>query len=76
MGKASKMTDNTKQIIEEQMNKDDETTGCELHKLLFKDGITVCASTALRWRQQLDWTLKGTSYCHMIREVNKEKRVA
>ena len=59
-GKASKMTDNAKRIIEEQMNKDDETTGCELQKLLSKDGITVCASTALRWRQQLGWTSKGT----------------
>ena len=27
------MTDNTKRIIEEQMNKDDETTRCELQKL-------------------------------------------
>ena len=71
-GKASKTTDNTKRIIEEQMNKDDETTGCELQKLLSKHGITVCASTALRWRQQLGWTSKGTSYCQMIREVNKE----
>ena len=75
-GKASKMMDNAKRIIEEQMNKDDETTGCELQKLLSKDGITICASTALRWRQQLGWTLKGTSYCQMIREVNKEKRLA
>ena len=58
------------------MNKDDETTGCELQKLLSKDGITVCASTALRWRQQLGWTSKGTSYCQMIWEVNKEKRLA
>ena len=58
------------------MNKDDETTGCELQKLLSKHGITVCASTALRWRQQLGWTSKSTSYCQMIREVNKEKRLA
>ena len=46
------MTDNPQCIIEEQMNNDDETPGCELQKLLSKDGITVCASTALRWRQQ------------------------
>ena len=51
-GKASIMTDNPQCIIEEQMNNDDETPGCELQKLLSKDGITVCASTALRWRQQ------------------------
>ena len=47
-----------------------------MQTLLSKDGITVCASAALRWRQQLDWTSKGTSYCQMIQEVNKEKRPA
>ena len=70
-GKASIMTDNSERIIEEQMNKNDETPGCKLQKLLSKDGITVCASTALRWRQQLGWTSKGTSYCSLIQEVNK-----
>ena len=74
--KASKITDNAKRIIEEQMNKDNKTTGCELQKLLSKDGITSCASIALTWRQQLGWTSKGTSYCQMIWEVNKEKRLA
>ena len=73
--KASKMIDNAKRIIKEQMNKEDETTGCELQKLLFNDGITVCASTAPRRRQQLGWTSKGTSCCQMIREVKKEKRL-
>ena len=75
-GQASKMTTNAKQIIEDQMCKDDETTGCELKKLLSKDDIHVSARTALRWRRQLGWTSKGTSYCQMIRDVNKEKRLA
>ena len=67
--------DNTKRLIEEQMN-NDEATEYELQKLLPQNDITVCASIALRWRQQLGWTSKGTSYCQMIREVNKEKRLA
>ena len=70
------MTTNAKQIIEDQMCKDDETTGCELKKLLSKDDIHVSARTTLRWRRQLGWTSKGTSYCQMIRDVNKEKRLA
>ena len=73
--KASKMMDNTKRLIEEQVN-NDEATEYELQKLLPQNDITVCASIALRWRQQLGWTSKGTSYCQMIREVNKEKRLA
>ena len=70
------MTTNAKQIIEDQMCKDDETTGCELKKLLSKDDIHISARTTLRWRRQLGWTSKGTSYCQMIRDVNKEKRLA
>ena len=56
------------------MIKDDESTGIELQKILTKDGIVVSARTALRWRNQLGWTSKG--YCQMIRDANKEKRLA
>ena len=74
-GKASKFTADAKMIIEEQMEKDDETTGVELQKMLAKNGIQVASSTALRWRTELGWTSKGTSYCQMIREANEEKRL-
>ena len=74
-GKASKMTSSAKQIIEEQMWRDDETTGSELQKLLSKEGINVSACTTIRWRQQLGWTAQGTKYCQMIRDINKEKRL-
>ena len=37
---ASKMMNAARQIIKEQMTKDDETTGCKLQKLLSKHGIT------------------------------------
>ena len=62
-------------IIEEQMSRDDETTGLELQKLLAGSGVQVDTSTALRWRKGLGWTSKGTSYCQMIRDVNTEKRL-
>ena len=74
-GKASKFTADAKKIIEEQMEKDDEMTGVELQKLLAKNDIQVASSTALRWRTELGWTSKGTSYCQMIREANEEKRL-
>ena len=53
-GQASKMTTNAKQIIKDQMCKDDETTECELQKLLSKDDIHVSARKALRWQKRLD----------------------
>ena len=74
---ASKLTDQLREIIEDQMKKNDETTGLELQKLLKKEvkGFDASVSSILRWRNDLGWTAKGTKYCQMIREVNKEKRL-
>ena len=59
------------------MERDGESTQKELQKLLrqLQNGISVASSTAIRWRTELGWTSKGTSYCQMIRDVNKEKRL-
>ena len=46
-GQKSKMTAETKQIVEEQMERNDETTE-ELQKLLGEKGIKVASTTALR----------------------------
>ena len=40
-GKAVKMASSAKQIIEEQMWRDDKTTGSKLQKLLSKEDINV-----------------------------------
>ena len=57
------------------MKKNDETMGMELQMLLKKaiEGFDASVSSDLRWRNDLGWTAKGTKYCQMIREVNKEK---
>ena len=76
-GQASKLTDKIWETIDDQMKKKDETTGLELQKLLKKEieGFNASVSSILRWRNDLGWTAKGTKYCQMIREVNKEKRL-
>ena len=74
-GQRSNMTAEAQRLIEEEMEADDETTGKELQKLLSKNGIKVSSTTALRWRSQLGWTSKSTSYCQMIQDVNKTKRL-
>ena len=51
-GQASKISPNAKHIIDQQITKDDKSTGMELQKILAKDGIVVSARTALRWRNQ------------------------
>ena len=67
-GQTTLLTADAEKIIKKQMSRDDETTGLELQKLLAGSGVQVNTSTALRWRQGLGWTSKGTSYCQMIRE--------
>ena len=52
-----------------------ETTGKELVEILKAERVEASVSSVLRWRKDLSWTLKGTSYCQMICDVNKEKRL-
>lgn len=57
------------------MEKNDETTALELKQLLTKEGYDASESSIRQWRKDLGWTPKGSSYCQMIRDVYKEKRL-
>lgn len=74
-GRPSKVTEEIKRIVEEQMQKDDETTAYQLHQLLVSKGYSICLRTVLRCRRSLGWTFRGSAYCQMLREVNKAKRL-
>jgi len=54
---------------------DDETTAKELQKMLSEHGHHISERTALKCRTELEWTHRGSAYCQMIRDVNKEKRL-
>ena len=58
------------------MQHDDETTAMQLHRLLTDHGYSISLRTILRCRTSLGWTFRGSAYCQMIRDVNKEKRLA
>ena len=62
-------------IVEEQMLKDDETLAYQLHKILLEKGINVSQRSILRCRKRLGWTFRGSAYCQVIRQKNKEKRL-
>jgi len=63
--------------VEMQMQKDDETTAYQLHKLLMEKGYLMSLSTVFCCHVQLGWTFRGSaSYCQLIREANKAKRLA
>lgn len=72
-GSHSKVTDEIKAIVEEQMRADDETTAKQLYKILLDKGHPLSLRTILRCRTQLGWTFRGSSYCQLIREPNKVK---
>ena len=75
-GRPSKITAEIKDIVEEQMRLDDETTAYQLHRLLTDKGYSISLRTILRCRTALGWTFPGSAYCQLIRDVNKVKRLA
>ena len=75
-GRPSKISTEVKRIVEEQMRADDETTATQLHRLLQQRGYTLSLRTVLRCRSVLGWTFRGSAYCQLIRDVNKQKRLA
>jgi len=75
-GRPSKISTEIKRIVEEQMQVDDETTATQLHRLLQQRGYNLSLRTVLRCRTLLGWTFRGSAYCQLIRDVNKQKRLA
>ena len=74
-GRPSKITAEIKAIVGEIMHKDDETTASQLHATLLARGYKISLRTVLRCRTSLGWTFRGSSYCQLIREANKVKRL-
>ena len=74
-GRNSKITDEVKKAVEEKMREDDETMAMQLHQLLTTCGYAISKRTVLRCRSALGWTFRGSSYCQLIRNCNKEKRL-
>ena len=74
-GRPSKITAEIKEIVEAQMRIDDETTAYQLHRLLTEKGYSISLRTILRCRTALGWTFRGSAYCQLIREANKQKRL-
>ena len=63
-------------FINEAMHGDDETTTRELKKVLDTHGRAASESAVLRCRKPLGWTYRRSAYCQLIRDSNKEKRLA
>ena len=57
------------------MREDDETTATQLQARLATHGVYVSLTTILRNRRQLGWIYRGSAYCQLIRNENKQKRL-
>ena len=74
-GRPRKISPAVLEIIEAQMRKDGETTAFQLHEILCEYSHHVSLSTVFNSRRLLGWTFRGSSYCQLIRAVNKVKRL-
>ena len=74
-GRPSKVTLQVKHLVDQQMEKDDESTAYQLHHMLVENGIQISFKTILRCRTALGWTFRGSAYCQLIRTKNKNKRL-
>ena len=72
----SKITPQIRDIIDNTMVGNDETTVKELKEKLEVETAKLSCSTVLRCRRSLGWTHRGSAYCQLIREGNKAKRLA
>jgi len=62
--------------IEDIMQADDEATAIQIRSYLLWHGHRLLSlSTILRGRRELGWTYRGSAYCQLIRQANKEKRL-
>ena len=61
--------------IDQMMQGDDETTAVQTRAHLHAQGMEMSVSTILRGRCLLGWTYRGSAYCQLICDVDKEKRL-
>ena len=75
LGRLRKLFVEARTFIDQQMRKNDEMTSAKIQKKLAKCAICMSSSTVQRSRKQQGWTLQQTSYCQLIRDANKVKRL-
>ena len=74
-GLPPKLSPQLQRLIEDTMRRNDETTATQLQAMLASENIYVSLATIVRNRASLGWTYRGSAYCQLIRQVNKQKRL-
>ena len=55
------------------MREDDKTMAVQLHALLAQNGYHLTLRTVLQCCVSLGWTFRGSTYCQLIHQANKNK---
>ena len=65
-------------FIDKEMEKNDEITARKMHELLVErwPHLNISLSTIKRIKRNLGWVVTRPKYCQLIRDVNKQKRLA
>ena len=71
-GRPSKITYEITRLVNERMEKDDETTATQLHQMLIEHGRLISLQTILRCCSALGWTFRGSAYCQLITMSQKQ----
>ncbi len=74
-GLPPKLSPQLQQVIEVAMRNNDETTATQLQAMLASMNIYVSLATIVRNRISLGWTYRGSAYCQLIRQQNKDNRL-
>lgn len=74
-GLPPKLSPAVQRLIETAMQNDDETTATQLQAILASRQVYVSLATIVRNRTELGWTYRGSAYCQLIRQQNKDKRL-
>ena len=69
----SKITAEIKELAEQQIQQNDETTAYQLHRMINESGYEVSLRFALRCCTFLGWTFRGSDYCQLIHDANEVK---
>ena len=72
-GRRTKLTEEIKEIIDEEMQRNEETTAIELKTTLSSRGYDLSRNTILRYRRSLGW-ISRREMCRTIRERSKDSR--
>ena len=70
-GSPSVITQEVAAIVENQM----QTTAIQLRRILAAEGHALSLITIQRSQTHLGWTFRGSVYCQLICDANKEKRL-